>query len=104
MAAYLVRMRLLPKNSPDIRRDAQAAVEWIKAQKAEMKVRPPEYSGNMLLGYKPRTDFAEGDPLKLYKLSYYKETVTPPAGFQDDDTYVTLLSRIKEGREDIMAR
>jgi hypothetical protein len=102
LAAYLVRMRLLPKNSPDIRRDAQAAVDWIKAQKAEMKVRPPEYSGNMLLGYKPRTDFAGGDPLKLYKLSYYKDTVTPPAGFQDDDTYVTLLSRIKEGREDVM--
>ncbi len=103
LAAYLVRMRLLPKNSPDARRDAQAAVDWIKAQKPDMKVRAPEYSGNILLGYKPRTDFAEGDFLKLYKVSYYKETVTPPAGFQDDDTYVSLLSRIKEGREDIMA-
>lgn len=102
LAAYLVHMKLLPKNSPDIRRDAQLAVDWVKAQKPDAKVRAPEYSGNILMGYKPRTDFAEGDFLKLYKLSYYKETVTPPAGFQDDDTYVSLLSRIKEGREDIM--
>jgi hypothetical protein len=102
LAAYLVHMKLLPKNSPDIHRDAQLAVDWIKAQKPDMKVRAPEYTGNILLGYKPRTDFAEGDFLKLYKLSYYKQTVTPPAGFQDDDTYVSLLSKIKEGREDIM--
>ncbi len=32
----------------------------------------------------------------------YKDTVTPPAGFLEDDTYVSLLSRIKEGREDVM--
>ncbi len=102
LAAYLVRLRLLPKTSPDLRRDAQSAVDWVKAQKPDMKVRAPEYSGNILLGYKPRTDFADGDFLKLYKLSYYKETVTPPAGFQDDDTYVSLLAKIKEGREDIL--
>ena len=102
LAAQLVRLRLLPKNSPDIRRDAQLAVDWIKAQKPDMKVRAPEYTGNILMGYKPRSDFAEGDPLKLYKLSYYKDTVTPPAGFLEDDAYVSLLSRIKEGREDIM--
>ncbi|OGW37762.1 MAG: hypothetical protein A2X58_05685 [Nitrospirae bacterium GWC2_56_14] len=103
LAALLVRMRLLPKNSTDIRRDAQLAVNWIKAQKPDMKVRAPEYAGNMLLGYRPRTDFAEGEVLKLYKLSYYKETVTPPAGFLDDDTYVSLLNRIKDGREEVMA-
>ncbi len=103
LAALLVRMRLLPKNSPDIRRDAQLAVSWVKAQKPDMKVRAPEYKGNILLGYKPRTDFAEGEFLKLYSLSYYKETVTPPAGFLEDDTYVSLLSRIKEGREEVMA-
>jgi len=102
LAAMLVRMRLLPKNSPDIRRDAQLIVDWVKAQKPGMKVRAPEYSGNMLLGYKPRVNFAEGDYLKLYTLSYYKETVTPPAGFMEDDTYVSVLSRIKEGREDVM--
>jgi hypothetical protein len=41
LAAYLVRMRLQPKNSPDLRRDAQSAVDWIKGQKADMKVRAP---------------------------------------------------------------
>jgi len=102
LAAQLIRLRLLQKNFPDIRRDAQLIVDWIKAQKPDMKVRPPEYTGNILLGYKPRTDFAGGDPLKLYKLSYYKDTVTPPAGFLEDDTYVSLLSRNKEGREDVM--
>ncbi len=102
LAAQLVRLRLLPKNSPDVRRDAQALVDWIKAQKPDMRVRPPEYTGNILLGYKPRSDFAEGDPLKLYHLSYYKETVTPAPGFLDDDTYISLLSRIKEGREDVL--
>ncbi len=103
LAAFLVRMKLLPKNSPDLRGDAQTAVQWVKAQKADMKVRAPEYTGNMLLGYRPRINFAEGDYLKLYTLSYYKDTVTPPAGFLDDDTYVSLLSRIKDGREDVMA-
>ncbi len=103
LAAYLVRMRLQPKNSFEIRRYADLAVDWIKAQKSDMKVRAPEYSGNFVLGFKPRTDFAGGDYLKLYKLSYYKETVTPPAGFLEDDTYISLLSRIKEGREDIMS-
>lgn len=102
LAAQLIRMRLLPKNSPDIRRDAQLLVEWIKAQKPAMKVRPPEYTSTLLMGSKLRTDFAEGDPLKLYTLSYYKETVTPPAGFLEDETYVSLLSRIKQGREDVM--
>lgn len=103
LPAMLIRMKLLPKNSPDIRRDAQAIVEWVKAQKPDQKVRAPEYSGNILLGYKPRTEFADGDPLKLYKLSYYKETVTPAPGFTDDETYVSLLGRIREGRDDVLA-
>jgi len=103
LAAYLLRIRVQPKNSFEIRRDAELAVDWIKAQKPEMKVRAPEYIGNVILGFKPRADFTGGDYLKLYKLSYYKETVTPPAGFLEDDTYISLLSRIKEGREDIMA-
>lgn len=102
LAAQLIHLRLLPKNSPDIRREAQLTVEWIKAQKTDMKVRAPEYTGNVLLGHKPRVNFAEGDYPKLYTLSYYKDTVTPPAGFLEDDTYISLLSRIREGREDIM--
>ena len=102
LAAHLIRLRLVPKNSPDIRQYAQIAVDWVKAQKPVMKVRPPEYTGNILMGRKPRVDFAEGDPLKLYTLSYYKEAVTPPAGFLEDDTYISLLNRVKEGREDVM--
>lgn len=103
LAAWLVHMKLLPKNSPELRRDAHYLVDWVKAQKPDMKVRAPEYAGNMLMGYKPRSDFAEGDHLKLYALSYYKSAVTPPAGFSDDDTYVTQLDRVKDGREDIMS-
>lgn len=102
VAAWLVHMKHLPKNSPAIRADAQSLVDWIKVQKPEMKIRAPEYAGNMFMGYKPRTDFADGDHLKLYTLSYYKATVTPPAGFLEDDTYVNQLDRIKDGREDIM--
>ncbi len=102
LAAHLVRMKLAAKNSSDVRREAQIIADWVKAQKNEMKVRAPEYTGNVLLGYKPRVSFAEGEYLKLYKLSYYIETVTPPAGFLEDDTYVSVLSKIKEGREDIL--
>lgn len=102
LAAYLIRLRLASKNSPEIRQYAQAAVDWVKAHKPDMKVRAPEYTGNMLLGRKPRVDFAEGETLKLYHLSYYKEAVTPPAGFLEDDTYISLLDRIKQGREDVM--
>jgi len=102
LAALLVHMKLVPNNSPDMRRDAQLLVDWIKGQKPDMKIRAPEYTGNMLLGYKPRMDFGEGEPIKLYKLSYYKDTVTPAAGFLDDETYVAILSKIKDNREDIM--
>ncbi len=102
LAAWLVHMKLLPKNSPELQRDARSLVDWIKAQKPEMKVRAPEYSGNMLMGYKPRTDFANGDYPKLYTLSNYKAAVTPPAGFLEDDIYVTLLAKVKDGREDVL--
>ncbi|MDH4163647.1 MAG: YARHG domain-containing protein [Nitrospirota bacterium] len=103
LPALLVRLRALPKNSPEIRRDAQLIVDWVKAQKPDLKVRAPEYVGNILLGYKPRSNFAEGAPLKLYHLSYYMETVTPAEGFGETDTYVHLLSLISEGREDAFA-
>ena len=102
LPGWLVHMRQQPKNSPNIRNDAQHLVEWIKAQKEDVKVRAPEYSGNMLMGHKPRSDFAEGDYPKLYKLSYYKSTVTPPPGFSDEEIYVALLDRVKDGREDVL--
>ena len=102
LPAVLVHMKQFPKAALDTRRDAQFLVDWIGAQKPDMKVRAPEYSRNMFMSYKPRVDFAEGDYPKLYALSYYKGTVTPLAGFLEDETYVTLLGQIKEGREDIM--
>lgn len=102
LAAQLVRLRLLPKNSPDVRRDVQLIVDWLKAQKPEFRVRPAEYTGNMLLGYKPRNNFAEGDGVKLYALSHYKDSVAPLPGFMEDEAYIALLDRIKDGREDIL--
>ncbi len=103
LAAWLVHMRQLPKDSPAARTDAQQLVEWIKARGPEMKVRAPEYTGNILMGRKPRTDFFEGDWPKAYKLSYYKASVTPPAGFFEDDAYVAMLDRIADGHEDILS-
>lgn len=102
LAAQLIRLRQLPKNSPAIRENAQLIVNWVKAQNPEKKVRTPEYTGNMLLGYKPRINFAEGEYLKLYTLATYKAATAPLKGLQEDETYVSLLDRIKEGREDIM--
>lgn len=103
LAAELVRLRHHSKSSQGYRENVQRLVDWIKARKTTMKVRPPEYTGNILLGHKPRWNFADGPPLKLYTLSYYLATVTPPRGFLEDDTYVSLLSRIKDGREDVLA-
>ncbi len=103
LAAWLVHMRQLPKDSPTIRTDAQQLVDWIKTRSPEMKVRAPEYTGNVLMGHKPRTDFIEGEWPKAYKLAYYKATVTPPAGFFEDDAYVVMLDRIKDGHEDILS-
>ncbi len=103
LAAWLVHMRQLPKDSPAIRTDAQQLVEWVKARSPEMKVRAPEYTGNILMGHKPRADFIEGDWPKAYKVSYYKASVTPPAGFNDDDAYVAMLERIADGHEDILS-
>lgn len=103
LPAGLVHMKQLPKNSPELRSDAQFLVDWIKAQKPDAKVRAPEYTRNVFMNTKPRVDFADGDYPKLYKLSYYMATVTPIAGFLEDETYVALLAQVKEGREDIMA-
>lgn len=103
LAAWLVHIKQRPKNSADSSNDTQQLVDWIRAQKPEIKVRAPEYTGNMLMGYKPRSDFTGGEHLKLYTLSYYKSTVTPPAGFSEDDIYIRLLDRIKEGKEDILS-
>jgi len=103
LAAGLVHMKQMPKNSPGIRSDVQFLVDWIKAQKPDMKVRAPEYTRNMLMSYKPRVDFAEGDTPKLYKLSYYMASVAPIDGFLEDDTYIALLGQMKDGREDILA-
>jgi hypothetical protein len=102
LAAWLVHIKQLPKDSPNIRQDTQSLVTWIKAQKPEMRVRAPEYSRTLLMSYKPRIEFADGDYPKSYPLSHYMNAVTPSAGFLDDETYITLLDRIKDGREDIL--
>lgn len=102
LAARLIRMRLLPRSSADVARDAQVIVDWIKLRKSTMKVRPPEYAGNVLLGYRPRVDFAEGEPPKLYTLGHYMRSVEALAGFMEEDTYVSLLGRIKAGRPEIL--
>lgn len=102
VAAWLVHMRQLPKDSSALHSDAQQLVNWIKVRIPEMIVRAPEYTGNMLMGYKPRVDFSEGDWPKAYKLSYYVASVTPPAGFIEGDAYVAMLDRIKDGNEDIL--
>lgn len=103
LAAWLVHMKQLPKDSLSLRSDAQQLVDWVKAHSPEMKVRAPEYTGNILMGHKPRVEFADGDWPKAYKLSYYKATVTPPEGFSEDDAYVAMLDRIKDGHEDILS-
>lgn len=102
LSAWLVHMRLLPKGSPALRTEAQQLVDWVKAHSPEMKVRAPEYTGNILMGHKPRTDFVDGDWPKAYKLAYYRSSVKPLAGFSEEDTYVAMLERIKDGREEIL--
>ncbi len=102
LAAQLIRLHQLPKDSPDIRRDAELAVDWVKALKPGQKLRAPEYSGNMITGYLLRVNFAEGDYLKVYTAATYKASAAPLAGFREDETYVSLLDRIKPGREDVM--
>ncbi len=102
LAAWLVHMKQLQKDSPTLKTDAQQLVDWVKAQSPDMKVRAPEYAGNILTGHRPRTEFADGDWPKAYKLSYYKASVKPPEGFEDDDAYVAMLDRIKDGHEDVL--
>ena len=102
LAAGLVHMNLLPKNSPDIRTDAQFLVNWLKAQKPEARVRAPEYSRNLLMSIKPRDNFAEGDFPKAYKVSYFMSSIAPIDGFLENQTYLSLLTVIKDGREDVM--
>jgi hypothetical protein len=102
LAAGLVHINLLPKNSLDSRTEAQFLVNWIKAQKPETRVRAPEYSRNMFMTIKPRDDFADGDFPKAYKVSYFMSSVTPIDGFLEGQTYVALLAQIMDGREDIM--
>jgi len=102
LSAWLVHMRQLPKDSPALRTEAQQVIDWIKAHNPEMKVRAPEYTGNILMGHEPRADFIDGDWPKAYKLAYYKSSVTPLAGFFEGDTYVAMLERIKDGREEVL--
>jgi hypothetical protein len=102
VAAWLVHMKQQQQDSPAVRADAQQLVDWVKAHGADMRVRAPEYTGNILMGHHPRVEFADGDWPKAYKLSYYKASVAPPEGFAEDDAYIVMLDRIKDGHEDIL--
>jgi tetratricopeptide (TPR) repeat protein len=102
LAARLIRIKMLPKGSPEIASDSRQIVDWLKTQKPEFRLRAPEYSRTLLLDYRPRTDFTGGDPLKLYSLATYMSASNPLAGFQNDETYVSLLGRVMQGREDLM--
>ena len=102
LPAYLIRLRRLPENSREARSDIQHVVEWLKTKNPKFKLHAPEYSGNVLFGYKPRSNYAEGNRPTLYFLGDYMRAITPPPGFQEDETYLSLLSRIRKGREDIL--
>lgn len=102
LPAQLIRLSRLPKDSAEARAQAEAIVVWLKARKLDYVVRAPEWSGNMLMGYKPRMNFADGEVPKLFKASYYKSSAVTLGGYQDDETYVALLDRYKTKREDVL--
>jgi hypothetical protein len=102
LPAYLVRLRQLPKGSPEAEATAEALASWVRARAPESVVRVPEYTGNILLGYKVRMDFAGGDVPKLYKARYYRSSTKALDGFQDDETYVAVLGIARSGREDVL--
>jgi len=102
LPAQLIRIRRLSKNATQMLAETEALVSWLKTRKPDFVVRAPEYSRSLLLSYEPRTNFADGEVPKLYKVSYYRSSVTTLAGFQEDETYVSLLGRIKAKHEDIM--
>jgi len=102
LPAQLIRLARLPKDSLAAQNQAEAIVTWLKARKPDYVVRAPEWSGNILMGYKPRMNFAEGEVPKLFKASYYKSSAVTLGGYQDDETYVALLDRYKAKREDVL--
>ena len=102
LAGHLLRLRQLPKDSPEARAEAEALVTWLRTRPPTSAVIAPEYSGNRLFGYKPRTNFADKEPLKVWRVRYYMNSVKPLDGFRDDDTYISVLERIKDKREDVL--
>ena len=103
LAASLIRLRMLPKNSHEVRSDVQNIIAWLKTQRPKFLLHGPAYAGNILFGYKPRADFVTGERVPLFYHRYYTSSIQPLAGFMDDETYVSLLGRIKKGREDVMS-
>ncbi len=102
LAAELIRIRQLPKDSSEARAEIEAVTNWMRARAQDSVVRAPEWSGNILFGLKPRKDYGEGAPPKLYKTRYFRSSAKPLDGFYDDETYAALLERIKANREDIL--
>ncbi len=102
LPAQLLRIRQLGKNASAAQAETESLVTWLKTRKPDFVVRAPESSGNLITGYGPRTNFADGDVPKLYKVSYFRSSAAALAGFQEDETYVALLDRIKAGQEDVL--
>lgn len=102
LAGHLLRLRQLPKDSPEARAEAAALVNWLRTRPPMSVVMAPEYSGNRLFGYKPRANFADKEPLKVWRVRYYMNSAKPLDGFRDDDTYISVLERIKDKREDVL--
>ncbi|OGI39037.1 MAG: hypothetical protein A2V91_01135 [Candidatus Muproteobacteria bacterium RBG_16_64_10] len=102
LAGHLVRLRQLPKDSPEARAEVEALVTWLRTRPPKSVVVAPEYSGNRLFGYKPRADFSGKEKLKVWQLRGYLNSVKPLDGFMEEDTYISLLERIKDKREDVL--
>jgi tetratricopeptide (TPR) repeat protein len=102
LAGHLVRLRQLPKDSPEARAEAEALVAWARTRPPKSPVIAPEYSGNRLFGFKPRTDFTDKEKLKVWQVGYYRSSVKPLEGFQEEDTYISVLERTDDRSEEVL--
>ncbi len=102
LAGHLIRLRQLPKDSPEARAEAEALVAWLRTRPPKSVVLAPEYSGNRLFGYKPRADFSDKEKLKVWQLRGYLNSVKPLEGFLEDDTYISVLERTGNRGEDVL--
>lgn len=102
LAGHLVRLRQLPKGSPEARAEAETLVAWMRTRPPKSVVMAPEYSGNRLFGFKPRSDFTDKEKLKVWQAGYYRVSVKPLEGFLEDDTYISVLERTGDRSEEVL--